>query len=52
MIVGLSAAMLTAGQFSGRVYDPSGAVVRFARVKVSNLVTGVNVSTQSTADGS
>ena len=50
-ILALTAATLSAGQISGRVFDPSRALVPNARVTVTNLATGTLLETQSGPDG-
>src|ERR1700749_4670140 len=40
------------GALSGRVTDPSGAVVAGAKIAATNAATGVSASTESTSSGS
>ena len=52
LLVSLTAGTLAAGQITGRVFDPSRALIPNAQVKVVNLATGATLSTLTAEDGS
>src|SRR5580698_3311807 len=51
LICGVSAAAQTTAQFSGRVTDPQGAIVRNAEIRVVNQATGVERRMVTNNDG-
>src|SRR5437764_7690806 len=52
LMVGSLAAQTFRGTILGTVTDPSGALVSGAKVTVKNVATGLERSTQTSADGS